>query len=541
MKHPKSTTPRRAVTYLRLSRSTEESEAIPRQRADLAALAEREGWDIVAELADDGVSGTKTRDKAVEALRMLRDGEADVLLVWKLDRWSRQGIAAIGELMATLDARPDAVFAAYRDGLRSDQPAWRIVAAVLAEVARTEAENTSARVAAMRDGHLSKTRPEDQRHLGGVPGFGYRAIKSPHGPGKVLVPDDYEVAVVREVADLLIGGATLATATRWLADHDVPTPTSPARRARQSGVRHSHLDKGEWRFTTVRNLWRSETLIGRTTRRVEVTGPDGRPVLERRVVVDALGVPITRWEPIIDADTHRRLRERLPETGRKQARRMASWLSDVVRCAGCGAKLYVQKRDRDGVAPRHFRCRASSGKLDACAAPATVDVDLIEGFIEAAFLDAVGAKPELRREEVVTAPDVARELAEVEAAIADTTSAMSRDDGDEVALFARLAKLKDRRRDLRAHAPAVEVVLVPTGRTMADVWAGTAGEASLELRRELLREVIPHAFITRAAGGNGRAPLGDRILLRWDADHAPEAGPLTDAGPWAPALRFRAA
>ena len=95
----------RAVLYMRLSKTTEESTSIERQRRDLEALCEREGWSVVAELEDDGISGGKRRARADEALAMLRDGRADVLCVWKLDRWSRQGLSAIADLVDVLDER----------------------------------------------------------------------------------------------------------------------------------------------------------------------------------------------------------------------------------------------------------------------------------------------------------------------------------------------------------------------------------------------------------------------------------------------------
>ena len=108
----------RAVLYLRLSSSTEDSTSIARQAADLQQLAVREGWTVVRTLTDDGLSGRKARANAAEALRMLREDEADVLAVWKLDRWTRQGLGAIGALSDALDAVPSATFVALQDGLR---------------------------------------------------------------------------------------------------------------------------------------------------------------------------------------------------------------------------------------------------------------------------------------------------------------------------------------------------------------------------------------------------------------------------------------
>jgi DNA invertase Pin-like site-specific DNA recombinase len=72
----------RAVLYVRLSRESDVSTSIAGQNADLYALAEREGWQIVATFEDNGKSGGKQRSNARAALDMLRDNEADVLAVY---------------------------------------------------------------------------------------------------------------------------------------------------------------------------------------------------------------------------------------------------------------------------------------------------------------------------------------------------------------------------------------------------------------------------------------------------------------------------
>ncbi|KFF57925.1 hypothetical protein JF66_22550, partial [Cryobacterium sp. MLB-32] len=62
------TTKPRAVLYVRLSRESAVSTSIEGQNADLYALAEREGWQIVATFEDNGKSGGKQRENAIGAL-----------------------------------------------------------------------------------------------------------------------------------------------------------------------------------------------------------------------------------------------------------------------------------------------------------------------------------------------------------------------------------------------------------------------------------------------------------------------------------------
>jgi len=63
------------------------------QRAVIAAEAERRGWDVEY-FTDEGVSGKVVGPQLVEALQRLASGQADGLVVAKLDRLSRSIINA---------------------------------------------------------------------------------------------------------------------------------------------------------------------------------------------------------------------------------------------------------------------------------------------------------------------------------------------------------------------------------------------------------------------------------------------------------------
>src|SRR4051794_36660599 len=88
-------TPRvRAAAYYRMStdKPTQE-DSIPRQRDDLRRFATEQGYDLVPEreYEDAGISGGKT-DNRDGWLRMREDatrGAFEVILIWKLDRFSR--------------------------------------------------------------------------------------------------------------------------------------------------------------------------------------------------------------------------------------------------------------------------------------------------------------------------------------------------------------------------------------------------------------------------------------------------------------------
>jgi DNA invertase Pin-like site-specific DNA recombinase len=75
--------------YLRVST---DKQSVDMQQAELAAIAERAGWQIVETYQDEGVSGAKSRDQRPQFDRMLKDAtrrKFDVLMAWSVDRLGR--------------------------------------------------------------------------------------------------------------------------------------------------------------------------------------------------------------------------------------------------------------------------------------------------------------------------------------------------------------------------------------------------------------------------------------------------------------------
>lgn len=82
----------KAITYARVSTSdqADSGAGLDAQRANITDALDRREWETVAALVDEGRSGgTLNRPALTEALDRLDHGEADVLVVAKLDRLSR--------------------------------------------------------------------------------------------------------------------------------------------------------------------------------------------------------------------------------------------------------------------------------------------------------------------------------------------------------------------------------------------------------------------------------------------------------------------
>jgi DNA invertase Pin-like site-specific DNA recombinase len=149
----------RTIAYMRVS--TEEQArsglGLEAQRDAIAAEVERREWSLVAEVTDDGISGsTLARPGIAQALEMLTEGEADVLVVAKLDRLSRSLVDFAGVME---EARSDGWSLVALDlGVDMTTPAGEMMAGVMASFAQYErrliAQRTREALSALRSqGH----------------------------------------------------------------------------------------------------------------------------------------------------------------------------------------------------------------------------------------------------------------------------------------------------------------------------------------------------------------------------------------------------
>lgn len=503
---------RRSILYLRLSVSDANdgiSDSIQRQETDLRAFAESEGLNVVRVLADDGLSGRKARANADEALRMLDDGEADTLLVWKLDRWTRQGLGAIGRLVEVLDRRPSAEFVALRDGIRSSQPSWRLTAAVLSEVARSEADNTAMRVSA-----AIRANQQAGRFKGGTVPFGYRPAPHPSGRGRTLVLDAAEVATIQRMAAWVLEGRPINALTDVLAVEGVPTTRSPYRLAQIRGDDPSGLDKGLWSWPAVAAILTGDAVLGRVSVGTPVPGTRRK---DWSLVLGDDGLPIQPFPAALDAETSARLRARVKSTkvpsGKpRRVPRQARLLSGLLWCGVCGQKLWVTVRSGH---PTYTCARKAGG---TCPGP-NMRAVLAEKAVVDTFLAERGQWPEARVEEAVANHETAEQLARVQAAIDQTATQMTQDHADVPRLATELQALKSRRTELQATPATITRTLTPTGRTIAEAWA----DADDFTRRDLLVrfgldriDLLP----TTIKGSNIYQP--ERLVLHWIDWDAPE-------------------
>ena len=191
---------RRVIGYLRVStdKQADSGLSLEAQRAKVQGYAELYGLDLVDVVVDAGASAkTLDRPGLAGALARLRAGEADALLIAKLDRLTR----SVRDLADLTDAcnREGWSLLSVADQLDTGSAAGRLVLNVLMSVAQWEREAIGERTADA----LAAKKARGER-VGSVP-YGARLAAD----GVHLVADPAEAATVALARELRAGGLSL--------------------------------------------------------------------------------------------------------------------------------------------------------------------------------------------------------------------------------------------------------------------------------------------------------------------------------------------
>ena len=482
------------IGYARLSSLSEESTSIARQREIITDTAKARGWHLIDIIEDGGISASKARLERPGLTRvraLIAAGDADAVIVWRLDRMARS-VVDFGTL---LDEGLQIVSAT--EPLDTTSSMGRAMAEILQVFAAMESRAISARVSNSFE-YLRK----EGRWPGGRPPFGYWPAPNPDGAGRVLQVHPPEKALIREIAERILGGESLTKIVDDLRSRDLATGGSEFRRAEMAGLPTAGRSKGTWRLSALKLVMTADSLLGRVTS-------------HGKLVVDVNGAPLQAFESILDLATLVRLRARLGNPRDRNAPkgapkvRAARLLSGVAFCAYCDKRLYVGTANGRPT----YRCPDPASQTHP-AGSVRVGAELLEAHVASRFLAAVGDAVEVELVEVVSDPGVAAELAEVEAALRETAARFTDPNADRPALLLRLDALQAREATLQATPSIVETISRPTGRTYAEAWH--AEEQDTDRRREVLLGALDHVTVTSAVS-RGSVFDPERVSILWNS------------------------
>jgi DNA invertase Pin-like site-specific DNA recombinase len=192
----------RVAIYARVST---QDQTTANQLPDVRRYIDARNWTITREYIDQGISGSRERRPALDALCTdARRRRFDVLLVWRLDRLGRSVSHLVG-LLEELTALGIA-FVSLNEGIDATTAAGRLQLHVLAAIAQFERDRIAERVRAS----LNRARAAGKR-LG--------------RPRKVPLAAGYRISV-RDAARLW--NVSPATAARRLSRGLTPETNPPA-------------------------------------------------------------------------------------------------------------------------------------------------------------------------------------------------------------------------------------------------------------------------------------------------------------------------
>lgn len=458
-----------AAIYARISSDRLGDQAgVTRQIADCEAEAERRGWTVAQVYVDDDISAYsgKYRPEYQRLIADVTDGLRDAVLVWHLDRLTRQP-KELEEFVEVCERAGMTSLATVQGDVDLGTGDGLLIARIMGAVAANESAAKSRRVKRKMEENAKQGRP----HGGAYRPFGFREDK--------VTIDPAEAAVVRDLGQRFLAGESLTSLVRWLEEVEQPTVAG-----------------GQWTSTTVRNILRSARYSGQREHRGDIVGP-------------------AIWPAIITPEQTDRIRARLDDPTRRTNRSARRYLlSGLLVCGRCDNRLY--SHPRRGV--RRYACKSQAG-FGGCG-QMTILADPTEQLIADAVLYRLDS-PQL-------ANALAGRVA-VDAHAAGLHDSIREDQAQLEELAAlygdrsiTASEWMTARKPIEARMAATRRQLSAATRSSAiDEWVGNAqalraGWEELNLTRQaaIVKAVLDHGVIAESAGNSAAFSI-DRVTPVW--------------------------
>ncbi|GAA4838748.1 recombinase family protein [Saccharopolyspora rosea] len=438
----------RVGVYMRRSTDDEHQPySIEAQDERLKSYVESQpGWEVALRFSDDASGATTDRDDLQRALNAARAGLIDVLLVYRVDRFSRN----LRDMVTLLDELDQCgvVFRSATEPFDTSTPMGRMLVQMLGMFAQFERDTIIDRVIGGMERKAAKG-----LWKGGRRPFGYTVNPDTHR----LAPHEAEAAIVRLIFRLYT--------------HDRLGSKVVARVLNDRG--HRTTTGGTWSAYQVLRVLSNKVYIGELSFR-EITVNDCHP-------------------PLIDSETFAEAQRLLAERGEDHAHRRANGsdyqLTGLMRCPTCGKAMIGTRATGKNKTYRYYTCftrsrydttKCDGHRLNADAVEAAV-LDALARFYRDHHALIADAVAEAQRQHHAGQHTQQAELASVEAKIAETNGKIDRyltafEKGtlDDELVGQRLAELRATSKQLHARRDELAAALdaepaVPDTATLAEV------------------------------------------------------------------------
>lgn len=210
-------TPTKAFCYYRASTAKQDT-SVDQQRKELRKFAKKQNILIVEEFVDDGISAFKkdvVRSGFESLLKACKGGNAQYVLVWNINRFSRQSNAGVIDLF-TLEQHGVKVM----DSEGTVYDSTDLGGAINGLLGLFGAEKYSKNLS--RDVARGFAKRKEDGYAHGMCSFGYQLTADPNNSKKnVWIPDPDKSPVVIEIFECFDKGMTFQAITKWLNDQGI--------------------------------------------------------------------------------------------------------------------------------------------------------------------------------------------------------------------------------------------------------------------------------------------------------------------------------
>lgn len=448
----------RAAVYCRISLDRRDNQlGVGRQEEDCRELCGTLGWDVAEVYVDNDISATsgKPRPAYRAMLNAVKDGLVDAIVCWHPDRLYRR-VKDLEELVEICDAQKVQIATVRAGTVDLTTPSGRLVAGLLAQVAKYEGEHKAERW----------RRSFRQRREAGQPARGGPRMYGWTTDG-ALIPEEAEN--VRWAASALLSGGSLRAVTFGLN----------ARGAR------STLGN-PWTLVSTRTLLRNPRLAGWVTYKDEI-------------------VSRGTWPPILTDDEWEAVNAFLANRAGREVRPRVSILLGLIHCGVCEGRMVTGRRatTKRGGNARVYKC-PTRGCVEIAA-------DRTEKIVEAYAKERLSSplvRDELARTNTDgTAARLAHELTVLQARHRSLTDALAEEEGRSVSeLLRAIERVQARIEETQERIASLSPVRLPASQFD---WPTDVGR-----RRDLLGVVVRRVWIDRA--DPTRAGVFQRERIRID-------------------------
>lgn len=325
----------KVAIYIRVSTHWQiDKDSLQVQRRELIAYAQMVlGIQEYVVFEDPGYSAKNTdRPDYQKMMDRLRTGEFSHLLVWKIDRISRNLIdfANMYEELKELGV----TFVSKNEQFDTSSAIGEAMLKIILVFAELERKMTAERVTA-----VMLSRANNGQWNGGRVPYGYSYNKAT----KEFTPDDQESKVVKRIFELYEMEQSLCQVCRYLNERNIKP---------RSGK--------DWTPTTIRKILTNVFYIGQYRYNVSQQGAGYKPRSEEEWITFE-----EHHEPIIDIELFNRIQFLLKRNrrggvpdGQAYTRKNIHIFAGLVKCGTCGANMSatLDRRRADGWRPSIYGC-----------------------------------------------------------------------------------------------------------------------------------------------------------------------------------------